>query len=394
MNNRHMLFIDFDGTITASDVGYELFKKFTSGATEADVQIYRAGKLNSLECLTRECATWNQYAPNSQAVYDHLDNQRLSSGFHEFLGFLEENKLKPIILSEGFDFYIDRVLAFHHLNHLERITNKAVFENNSLRPSFPYFELGCRECSNCKEYHIDRLRPAQMSAIYIGDGHSDLHASRKADIVFAKSHLKDLLVLEHRYFIEYHDFFDIIDSLTIILDRGIFALGKNIDLCFVADRHHEYSQRLWESGDVMRYVGYPDGLKWSQNRYDDYWNKQAQNENAIYLAIENKDGHFMGEAMISFPDAEGLCQHDVKLLPEFQHRGLGQETWKIILDRTRERWPKARVLVTPAIENVRAIDMYLKLGFEFNSEPMTWIPSPEEIGAVPVIYRRMIKILK
>jgi len=56
MNLTYRVFIDFDGTMTAGDVGYELFRNFTHGATESTVAAYRRGKINSLECLSRECA--------------------------------------------------------------------------------------------------------------------------------------------------------------------------------------------------------------------------------------------------------------------------------------------------------------------------------------------------
>ena len=392
MKNRYMLFIDFDGTITANDVGYELFKKFTNGDTEADVRLYREAKLNSRECLLRECDIWNKHAPSQRNVYNYLDRQALSPGFREFLRFLDFIDLQPVILSEGFDFYIDRVLASHHLSHLERITNIAVFEINFLTPQFPYYELGCKECSNCKGYHIGQLRPPKISAIYIGDGHSDLHASRQADIVFAKSHLKALLETDKRYFIEYNNFFDIAGELKRLLNNGIFVESQRIDLCFVDHRHHESWQRLWESADVMRHVGYPAGLGWNQARYDALWERLAEKTDAIHLAIEDKTGVFMGEAMISFPDADGFCRHDVKLLPEFQHRGFGQKTWKIILDRAKARWPLAHALVTPAVENIRAIEMYRRLGFEFDGGPMIWAPPAEKLNSVPVTFRRMTKI--
>jgi 2-hydroxy-3-keto-5-methylthiopentenyl-1-phosphate phosphatase len=391
MENRHMLFIDFDGTITANDVGYELFKKFTNGETETDVQLYRQKKLNSLECLSRECDIWNKHAPNHMDVYDHLDMQALSPGFIDFLKFLDKNNLQPIILSEGFDFYIDRVLVSHHLGHLEKITNKAVYENDLLTSQFPYYEMGCKECSNCKGYHIGQLRSAKMSAIYIGDGHSDLHASRQADIVFAKSHLKALLETEERYFIEYDDFFFITTEVNKVLNRGIFAESQNIDLCFMGDRHYESWQRLCESAEVMRHDSDPAGLRWKEKRYEAIWKIFSVRADVIHLAVEDKNGVFIGEALMSFPNADGFCRHDVKVFPEYQLEGLGQDTWNIILDRAKARWPRAHALVTPAVENVRAIEMFRKLGFEFDGGPRPW-PPPGKRNADPILYRRMIKI--
>jgi RimJ/RimL family protein N-acetyltransferase len=315
----------------------------------------------------------------------------LTPGIHEFLEMLESYNIRPVILSEGFDFYINRILESNILGHLERITNTAVLKNNKLSAAFPHFEKGCRGCSNCKGYQIARLLPKHKSAIYIGDGHSDFHASRQADIVFAKSHLKDMLVAQNKPFIEYDDFFDVQQAVIFILERGIFARSNKIDLCFAGQRHFESLQRLWEFGDVMTFVGYPNGLNWDHGRYQAFWKNEASREDVIRLAIENPHGDFMGEAMIPFPDSAGFCQPDVKMLPEYQSKGLGREAWEIMLDRISSRWPKNQILVTPSVENVRAISLYLSLGFEFDGQPMVWTPMPEEAAAIPVTYRRMIK---
>lgn len=139
----------------------------------------------------------------------------------------------------------------------------------------------------------------------------------------------------------------------------------------------------------MTHVGYPDGLGWSQAQYDDHWRRIAQDEKNIYIALEDKSGAFIGEAKISPPD-KGFCEHDLKLLPQFWKKGLAREAWKVILDRASVRWPDSIPLVTPSVENSAAINLYRKLGFEFDGDETEW--TPEGISnAVPVRSRRMIK---
>ncbi len=299
MIDPYLVFIDFDGTITSNDVGYEMFRKFTRAATEPLVQSYRRGEINSLECLSRECDIWNAASPDMNEVYSYLDSQNLRDGFQGFLRTLENWQIKPLILSEGFDFYIDRVLAAHGFLHLERITNIARVDDGRLIPRFPFNQLGCRECSNCKGYHINRLRPALSAAVYIGDGHSDLHASQMADIVFARSHLRELLGETGRTFISYDSFDDIVNEMTIILQNGIFTQSNRINYCRLSGRHRKNFQALWESGEVMRYVGYPNGLGISDARYETIWPGLQNDQESIRLALEDKSGQFMGEAMLS-----------------------------------------------------------------------------------------------
>lgn len=391
MNNRYRLFIDFDGTITDQDVGYNLFRHFTNAATEPVVQLYRDGRINSLACLSRECEIWNDSAPNHDDVLEYLYMQRLSPGFMEFLDYLREIQLQPQILSEGFDFYIDPILSSYGLQGLEKITNRAVFSQGHLEPLFPYFEQGCGQCSNCKGYHITGLRSPNVSAIYIGDGHSDLHASRAADIVFAKSHLRELLVSENRYFIDYENFFDILEKLDIIVNMDVFAQNNNIRFCRIQERRHNSIRTLWECGEVMRHVGYPQGLGWSPQQYESYWSRHGRDVEMIHLAVEDPNGIFLGEARIGFPDNDNFCQHDLKLMPQFQHRGLGRQAWQMILQLADARWPGANALVTPSARNDAAINLYLKLGFQFDGGPLEWNGDSSIPNAVPLEYRRMVK---
>jgi RimJ/RimL family protein N-acetyltransferase len=304
---------------------------------------------------------------------------------------LKKHGIAATIISEGFDFYIDRLLAFHNLSHLSRITNIAQYSNGQLTPQFPYFQLGCDTCSSCKGYHIGRLRPLNSSAIYIGDGHSDLHASHTADIVFARSHLATIMASENRYFIEYDDFHDILNQSELLIIKGIFTQTARLNFCYFSERHHKPLQTLWENGEVMKYVGYPSGLGCSQSDYEKTWSRLDENQSAIYLALEDKSGVFIGEAKIAFPSPDGYCRHDLKLLPSFQGRGIGFEAWNIILDRSRVRWPNAVPLVTPSVENKRAVALYLKLGFHFDGDIQTWTPPAHKINARSILYRNMIK---
>lgn len=391
MNNFYGIYIDFDGTITSNDVGYEMFMKFTHAATESLVQSYRLGEINSLKCLSAECDLWNIARPSVDEVHAFLDSQKLRSGFVEFISSLDESGVKSLILSEGFDFYIDRILASNRLTRIERLTNFGHYQNGILAPEFPYRGLGCGECSNCKGYHINRLRPAMSCAVYIGDGHSDLHAARTADIVFARSHLLEFLSKSKRPFIRFDDFFEINDKFDDIVQAGLFAQSEKINFVRFSDSNRRNIRALWENGLVMRYVGFPDGLGWSQAKFDSMWPSLRDDPKALRLALENNSGRFLGEAMISSPGSDGFCQPDLKLLPEFWGKGLAYEAWQTILERSWARWPEAGFLVTPNIENSRAIDLYKRLGFEFDGEEQSWQPSPETTMAVPIRYRRMVK---
>jgi 2-hydroxy-3-keto-5-methylthiopentenyl-1-phosphate phosphatase len=385
---RQKVFIDFDGTITTSDLGYEMFRHFTSADTEPLVQQYRRGEVNSLQCLGGECDIWNSHAPRPDDVYRFIETYKVAPGFREFILFLRQNSIEPLILSEGFDFYIEHFLDANNLGDIPKITNKASFIDGKLTPEFPYNKLGCQSCSSCKGYHISRLRGPADTVIFIGDGHSDLHGSAASEIVFAKSHLAEIMSYENRHYIPFHDFFGISKVVSEIISKNIFMISESFNLCYVDGRHLAGYERLWESGEVMGNVGYPNGLGLSAEGYAKELERLGNCRDAIYLAIEDKAGMFMGEVKLAFPDKTNHCHHDLKLLPEFQGRGIGYSVWRLLLERTRSRWPHAIPAVTPSIKNEKAIALYRKLGFEFQGDVQTW--EPRNPRCIAINYRTMV----
>jgi len=208
---KYRVFLDFDGTITVNDVGYEMFKKFTGEATETIVKKYRSGLINSYVCLQAECEIWNQNPPVHSEVLRFLNGQLLRPGIKEFLEYLCNSDIKFAVLSEGFDFYISHILNYHKFYNLLVISNQATINGNTIQPIFPYYGKGCGECSNCKGFHISRMCGDGEIAVFIGDGHSDIHAAEKSQIVFARSSLALTLGEKNISFIAYEDFFDIIE---------------------------------------------------------------------------------------------------------------------------------------------------------------------------------------
>ncbi|UCC80102.1 MAG: HAD-IB family phosphatase [Candidatus Zixiibacteriota bacterium] len=390
MTKDYIVFMDFDGTITTKDVGYEMFRKFTEGRTQPVVDLYRRGEVNSYTCLKTECQIWNRFPPAETEVLKYLNNQDFTGGFDRFIEMMNESDIRTCIVSEGFDFYINALLNSNGYPGLERITNKAVYKNGKIIPEFPYLGQGCGECSNCKGFHINRLTDPKTSAVFVGDGHSDFHGARAADIVFARSFLKEALEKTGRNYFEYGDFYDIIEIWKKISSRKLFAFSGRLSFCRASGDRREDFENLWQNGEVMKNVGYPAGLNWNRQQYDDFW-ETLNNRNFILFAVEDKKGNFLGEAKLSFPGEDNCCSHDVKLLPEYQGKGYGRESWLLLLELSRRRWPESVLEVTPSIDNEAAIELYSSLGFEFDGEQGEWNPPRGTPGAVTVHYRRMIK---
>ena len=226
-----------------------------------------------------------------------------------------------------------------------------------------------------------------MCAIFIGDGHSDRHA----DIVFARSYLGEIMTKSGAAFVPFDDFAEIMMKMENMFSDGIFAIGERLAFVYFSPRHYDSFRELWGCAEVMKFVGYPNGLGWSSRRYDRHFADMECRTDAIFLAVEDNSGLFLGEAKISFPDRDGCCHHDLKLFPRCWDKSVGFEAWRMILERAGARWPDAKAVVTPSIDNERAIGLYQKLGFQFSGDIETWEPPKEIANAIPVQYRKMVR---
>ncbi|MEE9552892.1 MAG: GNAT family N-acetyltransferase, partial [candidate division Zixibacteria bacterium] len=349
------------------------------------------GEINSRDCLARECEIWNDNPPDSDNVLKFIDQQQITPGFDRFMDYLRDSNIKARVLSEGFDFYIVRILDSAGFGDIEKITNKAAYENGIIIPRFPHFGEGCGRCSNCKGYHIGKIAKPFESVIFIGDGHSDAHACEKADIIFAKSFLKEHLENSGIFYFGYNDFDDILSTFRVLAGKSVFLVSKRMRLCVQSNRHRAQLQSLWESGEVMKYVGFPNGLGWSAEKHEKNWKRISADRENIYLALEDENGRFLGEAMLAAPDQDNVCAHDLKLLPEYWGKGLAKEAWEEMLAAGVRRWPGTKSEVTPSVENGRALRLYRSLGFVPDGDEGIWDPDSKIPNAVPVRYVRMLR---
>ena len=221
---RFHVFLDFDGTVTIDDVGYNFFKKFACGKAEPIVQRYRRGEVNAVECLQTECDIYNEYPAPASEVRQFINSQKIRKGFKEFVQFCRSNGIKVTILSAGFDFYIRPILESMGLDDIEIYATPTFIKQGRIYPEFiRYDEQICSRCADCKGQRIRELCDEDEKSVFIGDGHSDSHGAEQADIVFATSFLADHLDFNNIDYIPYNDFHEVIESF-----RTRFEVARRI----------------------------------------------------------------------------------------------------------------------------------------------------------------------
>jgi len=212
---KTLIFCDFDGTIAKKDVGYNFFYHFSEGRNMELIPHWKEGRLTSRDCLLQEAA---MVKASAEEIFNFLDRFEIDPGFPDFVGLCRKNDIEPIILSDGFDFYIHHLLEKYKLDHLPLYCNIGRLENKTINVEFPYDNHTCHRCGNCKGERIAEIR-SQMDTpyrtVFIGDGFSDICAVEETDILFAKKDLELYCQKNNIPYNKYRDFYDVTRHLII-----------------------------------------------------------------------------------------------------------------------------------------------------------------------------------
>lgn len=217
------IYVDFDGTITLKDVSDYLFSQLSGRRSEFFVEEYLAGKIGAQQCFLGECQASG--AVRIESINEIVDRQEIDPTFKDFVEFCESHDIPFYVLSDGFEYYIQRILGLHGLTQVTFISNQLVFQPVdgmgvfTLLPVFPYKDSECDCCANCKRNHLLTLSSENDVIVYVGDGYSDRCPSRYADSVFAKGSLIRYCREENISFFEYQTFKDVIDRLVKVLGQ-------------------------------------------------------------------------------------------------------------------------------------------------------------------------------
>lgn len=182
------LLVDFDGTISRSDVGDALLGELVAdqGLVRGMDQQYLDGRKGS-----RELIAWDmEVLPRDAAVLlAAVDALPLDETVIDLVRAVRRAGAAMEIVSDGMGFHIERMLARLDLQDLPVATNRALLGEGAAGVSFPYGHPRCFVCGTCKRERINIHRAAGRVTVFVGDGPSDRYAAHHADILFAKDSL-------------------------------------------------------------------------------------------------------------------------------------------------------------------------------------------------------------
>ncbi len=186
---RVAIICDFDGTVAQDDVGNLLFSTFAgNGSSDEIIRRWKRGEISSRDCLEQETSLARV---DEARLTRFVSERRLDPYFKDFHDFVTKRGMEMVIMSDGLDFYIERMLFRNGLGQIEFFSNRLTITGDRLSVDFPSYDMmDCTDCGCCKTHHLMQYRDRGYYIVYVGDGLSDRCPCEAADMVFAKGDLE------------------------------------------------------------------------------------------------------------------------------------------------------------------------------------------------------------
>ncbi len=233
-----VILCDFDGTISKQDVSDTIFTVWLGEKWAEIDQEWHDGRISMVE-LYRKC--WDLVEASEAEISDFVDTVEVDSFFAEFIEQTHASGVPVYLVSDGFDYFIERVMGRHGLSGLTYHANHLSFVDGKMVLGFDNQHAECIQCANCKKAVMDAQREHAGYVVYIGNGLSDRCAAEHADLVFAKDSLLeycrnngiDCIAYEHfGEIIGYLRERSILKGLETNLNRGLDkGLERDLESC-------------------------------------------------------------------------------------------------------------------------------------------------------------------
>ena len=209
---KSIIVSDFDGTVSTRDSLYGFFEEYAQENWTVIEELWRTGEIGSKECLIKEF----ELVPDlSESLIDKFTSTiEIDAHFKEFQGQVKSQGIDFVIVSDGVDYFINRILSNNGIEGVDITSNHGEFVNGKFLLSFPNGYSICKNDSGtCKCKVVEDLRQNYDLIYYIGDGVSDFCVADKADILFAKKSLAEHCRQNDIEYTPYNNFGDIAHSI-------------------------------------------------------------------------------------------------------------------------------------------------------------------------------------
>lgn len=204
--------MDFDGTISQQDVGEAIFRTFANEEkVNKIIDDLLNDRISSRDCWIRLCDVIPEI--NKTELDDFIDKLSLDETFINFKNYCDDEQIYIYVLSDGFDYYINKIFKKNGVEGLTVYSNHLEIVDGKMVPGFPYYNDSSFSSANCKRDHIIHHSSDSDFTVFIGDGNSDKDSVEYCDFIFAKGDLLRHCEIERITFYPFNNFNDVIKKL-------------------------------------------------------------------------------------------------------------------------------------------------------------------------------------
>lgn len=205
----NVICLDFDDTIVLENTTRQIHERFAAPGWDNAEKRRWQGEFTVEQANAAAFATIEAGEEEMREYAVSVATPR--PGFLELLDWAHWNDWLPVVVSNGYDFYIDAILD--HLG-VDRVARHAGRTSRGYRWRVRYFSpRGIEIEDGFKLSYASAFRAAGDFVAYVGDGASDIAAAKLAPAVFARSTLLKELQGVHPRVRPFETFHDIIATL-------------------------------------------------------------------------------------------------------------------------------------------------------------------------------------
>ena len=201
----NVLCFDFDDTIVLENTARLLFERFGTDSWDAVGKEYDEGRLSVEQA--NAAALRDVTATRDEMMAFVRESATMRQGFLELLDWCHWNDWMPVVISNGFDFYVDAVLDAAGLDRLARHAARTRFDYRWLATYLS--PRGVELQSDFKLSYAAAFQNMGDFVAYVGDGRSDVPAAKLAQAVFARDTLLRELEGTHTRLFAFETFDDV-----------------------------------------------------------------------------------------------------------------------------------------------------------------------------------------
>lgn len=220
----NVICLDFDDTIVLDNTARQLFERFATPGWRDAEGAYHAGKV-SVEQFN--IAALDLVEASLEEMQAHVaEVARVRDGFLELTDWAHWHGWQPIVVSNGFGFYVDVVLDALGLDRVARHAGRARFE---YRWRATYLSpRGVELQEGFKLSYAAAFKGAGDFVVYVGDGASDVGSAKLAAVVFARDTLLERLSGVHPHVYPFETFTDIVTVMEREAEAWLASFSSTI----------------------------------------------------------------------------------------------------------------------------------------------------------------------